>query len=116
MNPIRHVALVLSLVLLTGCATTFRPWKLSEIGEGMTRAEVVRILGEPDFVEIKNGAEFLHYSYRENYSPSLSSDPRYTYDADGRFQIQQMRRSLKEYKYAVKLVDGRVQDYKELTN
>lgn len=116
MKPTRHVALVLSLALLAGCATTFRPWKLSEIREGMARAEVVRILGDPDFSEMGNGAEFLHYSYRENYNPPLASDPTRTYDTGNRFQARQLRRSLKEYKFAIKLVEGRVQDYKELTD
>lgn len=82
----------------------------------MARAEVVRILGEPDFSEMENGAEFLHYSYRENYNPPLAGDPRDSYNTDNRFQTRQLRRSLKEYRYAVKLVDGRVQDYKELTD
>ena len=116
MKPTRHVAWVLSLVLLAGCTTTFRPWTLSEINAGMTRADVVRILGEPDYVEMKDGSEFLHYTYRENYNPPLSSDSTYAYDVDSRYQTRQMRRSLKEYRYAVKLVDGRVQDYKELTD
>ncbi|MEN8255034.1 MAG: outer membrane protein assembly factor BamE [Verrucomicrobiota bacterium] len=115
MKSMKHIALVASLALLVGCATTFRPWLLSEIEEGMERAQVVRILGEPDFAEMKNGAEFLHYSYRENHNPSISSDlsdPHY--DLDRNAWKKKVQRTLKEYRYAVKLVEGKVQSYKEL--
>lgn len=109
----KHTAAVVALVLLSGCATTFRPWKLSEVEEGMDRAQVVHILGEPDLVETKNGAEYLHYSYREDYNPPLTIDPT---DAPAANRGLQSQQRLKEYKYAVKLVDGKVQDYKELTD
>lgn len=112
----KHIALVASLALLVGCATTFRPWLLSEIEEGMGRAQVIRILGEPDSAEMKNGAEVLHYSYREDFAPLLADDPTHAYKANRRFRKQHIQKSLKEYRYAVKLVDGKVQSYKELVD
>lgn len=100
-----------------GCATTFRPWRLSEVEEGMDRTQVVRILGEPDSVEMKNGAEFLYYSYREDYNPSpANTDIRADDATTHEFRKQQIMQSLKEYRYAVKLVDGKVQNYKELVD
>lgn len=116
MKSMKQIALVASLALLVGCATTFRPWLLSEIEEGMDRAQVVRILGEPDFVEMKNGAEFLHYSYRENYNPAPSNFDPAIDNANRRQTERQIERSLREYRYAVKLVEGKVQSYKELTD
>ncbi len=116
MKPIKHATLVIALALLAGCATTFRPWSLSKIKEGMDRGQVVHILGEPDFVETRDGAELLHYSYRENYNPPLSTDPIHTSDAGRGFRDRELARSLKEYRYVVKMVGGKVQDYKELAD
>jgi hypothetical protein len=116
MKLMKHTAAVVALVLLAGCATTFRPWKLSEVEEGMDRAQVVHILGEPDFVETKDGAELLHYSYREDYNPPLTIDAHAPDAANRGLQNQQIQQGLKQYKYAVKLVDGKVQDYKELAD
>ncbi|MCK5676103.1 MAG: hypothetical protein KAH99_03705 [Verrucomicrobia bacterium] len=116
MKSMKYIAVVASLALLMGCATTFRPWLLSEIEEGMERAQVIRILGEPDSAETKNGAEFLHYSYREDFAPLLADNSTYAYEANRRVREQQIRKSLKEYRYAVKLVDGKVQSYKELVD
>jgi len=116
MNPIKSTVLIVSLVLLAGCATTFRPWKLSEVEEGMDKAQVVGILGEPNSIETKNGAEFLYYSYREDYNPPPSNTDILSTGATSTLQKQQIKRSLQEYRYVVKLVDGKVQDYEELTD
>jgi len=116
MKSKKHVVAVVSLALLAGCATTFRPWLLSEIEEGMDRAQVVRILGEPDSVEMGNGEESLHYSYSENYNPPLADDSSHAYEANRRFREQHARKSLKVHRYVVKLVDGKVQSYKELVD
>lgn len=112
----KYTALVVALVLIAGCATTFRPWKLSEVEEGMTREQVVHILGEPDFVETENGAELLHYSYREDYNPPLADDTIDARNANRALHNQRIKQSFKEYRYAVKLVDGKVQTYKELAD
>ena len=112
----KYTALVVSLVLIAGCATTFRPWKLSEVEEGMTREQVVHILGEPDFVETENGAELLHYSYTEDYNPAPSGDTIYERNTSSELQNQRIKQGFKEYRYVVKLVDGQVQTYKELAD
>ena len=107
-------SLVAALVLLTGCETTFRPWNLSEIEEGMSRDEVVRILGEPDSAESENGTEVLHYIYQENYNPPLYDDSIHAGMSDRKFWDEQMRQGFREYHYTVKLVDGRVLSYREV--
>ncbi len=101
MKLITYITLVVALAFLVGCATTFRPWKLSEVEDGMDRAQVVRILGEPNSVETKDGAEFLTYTYSEDYNPYLADNSPRKMDSP----------SL--HTYSVKLVDGAVQDYKE---
>jgi len=117
MKVIKHTAVVVALAFLAGCATTFRPWKLSEVEEGMNRAQVVHILGAPDSAETKNGAEFLYYSYSEDYNPPLSGNMGGSINSpDQQLRDDQIKRSFKQYKYSVKLVDGKVQDYKELTD
>jgi len=116
MKAMKYTALAAALILMMGCATTFRPWKLSEIQEGMDRAQVVQLLGEPDFVDTTDGAEFLHYSYSENYNPPLADDTAYDRRSSIGIQTRPLKPSDKQYRYVVKLVDGKVQDYKELRN
>ena len=103
-----------ALALLVGCATTFRPWSLSEIQEGMDKAQVVKILGEPDYVEMKDGAEYLHYTYREEPRPvddiSVASQP-----VQNR-RLDEFQRNLREYRYAVIMSEGKVVRYEELTD
>jgi hypothetical protein len=116
MKSMTRASLAALLVLLAGCATTFRPWNLSQIEEGMSRAEVVRILGEPDSMAIKNGAELLYYTYMESYNPPLSDDSIHSGVSDRRFWDRQMVKGFKEYRYSVKLVDGKVLSYREITD
>ena len=106
----------LIVALLAGCSTTFRPWNLSEIKEGMDRAQVTEVLGEPDSIEMKNNAEFLYYSYREDNNVSPADSDFQAYDANRELRELQIQSRFKEYKYVVKMVDGKVQTYKELQN
>lgn len=115
MKPLNYISFAAVLVLLVGCATTFRPWKLSEVQEGMDKSQVVKILGEPDSVEMKEGAEFLHYAYSEDYNPTPASADIQPSDAVAlSLRDQEIKKSFKEYRYVVKLVDGKVQTYKEI--
>ena len=102
MKTTKYIALSL-IALLVGCATTFRPWEFSEVKEGMDRAQVVKIIGEPDRVESKDGSEILYYSYHEAYDPT----------SDNGIQKSQVKRSMKTRNYVVKIVDGKVQTTEE---
>ena len=105
MKTIKHISCVaLLFALLFGCATTFRPWEFSKVEEGMDRAQVEKILGEPNRVESKDGAEFLYFSYNQDYDP-ISGEA---------IQAKQAKRSMKTQNYVVKMVDGKVQSTKEL--
>ncbi len=116
MKTRKYITAGVALLLLAGCATTFRPWKLSDVKEGMDKKEVVAILGQPESVEMKDGAEILHYSYSEDYNPPPASGAaNQSIDSPERMiQDQQIKRSVQEHKYTVKLVDGKVLGYKEL--
>ena len=104
MKTIKYISFVAVLVLLIGCATTFRPWEFSKITEGMDRVQVVKILGEPNRIESKDGAEFLYYSYHEDYDPVAGEG----------FQEHQAKRSMTTQNYVLKMVDGKVQSSEEL--
>ena len=112
----RYVLALASLLILTGCATTFRPWNLSEVTEGMDRNGVEQLLGEPDYVFVKDGAEHMRYSYREDFSPSsMPVDTAHDRAIDRKSQSMQIERSLNVLEYDVILVDGKVINYKEVT-
>lgn len=118
MKTMRYFLVLGVALLLTGCSTTFRPWNLSEVKEGMDREQVIQILGEPDYVFTKDGAEHLRYSYQEDYSPSSASSSDLVYDSSIDHQMQAMRveRSMQVLKYDVLIVDGKVLNYKDATN
>jgi len=104
---------VAALVLLTGCATTFRPWELEKVQPGMTRQDVEHVLGAPDSVSTNNGTVYLHYSYAESYvPPAPESDPR-AYRTEQPLRRNAVRRSLEISRYVVKLADDKVIDYAE---
>jgi hypothetical protein len=55
----RTIALIVSVILLTSCAST--GGKMSQINVGTTKSEVVHILGKPRSVGGGNNIEVLHY-------------------------------------------------------
>ena len=113
MKAMNYVLSLFASLLIAGCSTPFRPWNLSEIEEGMSRDQVEQVLGQPDYIEVKDGAEYLHYTYQEDYNPSLSPEMIYE-DNDRAFQELNTLRAFRKYEYVVILVDGRVINYKEL--
>lgn len=114
MKTMRYFLACVVILLVAGCSTTFRPWSLSEIKEGMDRDQVVRILGNPDSTEFKNGGEHLHYLYQEDRSSAPDSVPFYDQNSELAFRDLNNRRIFKQYEYVVILVDGKVINYKEL--
>jgi len=94
-----YISAIALLALLVGCTTTIRPYTFEQVAVGMDKAQVEKLIGEPDRIEAKDGAEFLYYSYNEDYNPT---------GPDGGFQTQQAKRSMKTRNYVIKLVDGKV--------
>ena len=117
MKTMRYFLLLGAALILAGCATTFRPWNLSQVTEGMSRDQVIQLLGEPDYVFIQDGAEHLRYIYQEDYSPSsVSDDLAYESSIGHKMQTMQVERAMRVLTYDVILLEGRVLNYKEVTN
>lgn len=113
----RYLLILGAVLMLYGCATTFRPWNLSEVREGMERDQVVQLLGEPDYVFLKDGAEHLRYSYQEDFTPtSMPVDSAHDRAIEQQRQAMRIERSLNVIEYDVILVDGKVINYKEVTH
>ncbi len=110
----RYFTALVIVLLISSCTTTFRPWNLSAIKAGMDRAQVVHILGKPDATEMKDGSEYLHYIYQEDFNPSPASVPFYDQNSERVFRDLNDRSSFKQYEYVVILADGQVINYKEL--
>lgn len=101
-----YISALALLALLVGCTTTIRPYTFEQVTVGMDKAQVEKLIGEPDRVESKDGAEFLYYSYHEDYDPGSS----------GGIQAQQAKRSMKTNNYVIKLVDGKVETTEEMAS
>ncbi|SPD71947.1 exported hypothetical protein [uncultured Desulfobacterium sp.] len=87
---------LLAVFLVTACATSSK--KLNKLSVGMSKVEVVQILGTPESTSATRGVEFLTYSLRERIArPGEAIAPI----------------SILE-KYSVKLVDGKVESYGRL--
>jgi outer membrane protein assembly factor BamE (lipoprotein component of BamABCDE complex) len=84
MRRIPAVAAVLMIV--AGC--TMPRQKMAEVQVGMTRPQVVAILGEPDSAEARDGQTALIYSFWRDFwsrRPGDYSDRYYVrFDRDGR--------------------------------
>lgn len=78
---------ILLVVLIGGCATSS---KINGVQLGMSRADVVAVMGEPVSISAKGGAQYL------NYALSETSDDAF-YD--------------RTTPYYVRLVDGEVDSY-----
>lgn len=112
MKTMRITAVLAVASLLFGCATTFKPWKLSEVKEGMDRAEVIAVLGEPDSAETRDGGEYLYYSFQEELAPAPEVSLETPEGIDRR--VEEFNRVLEETRYEVVLVDGKLINYKQL--
>jgi hypothetical protein len=89
-TALRLVAFLVALVSLTGCpGTSFWKPRLDRIHVGMTREEVIDVLGKPGEVSASGGAEYLKYGW---------DDP-----VDGRVGAARW--------YFVRLVNGKVDAY-----
>jgi hypothetical protein len=63
-DGIRKLMLVMLIAAtLSGCATHAR--RMNQMALGMTKAEVVRLLGEPASTSATEGTELLNYSFIE---------------------------------------------------
>jgi len=59
------------IILLAGCATAY---KISRVQIGMTKEEVIRIMGRPVSTSVKENIEYLNYSLAETTIQALNRD------------------------------------------
>jgi hypothetical protein len=85
-----------AIILVIGCATSAS--NLNKVSRGMSKAEVVELLGEPESTAAKQDVEFLVYSLRERIArPGEAMLPMSVLG-----------------KYFVRLVNGKVESYGRL--
>lgn len=72
----------LFLVLLSGCGTSAK--KLNEVSTGMTKSEVIQILGSPESVRAKNGQEILIYTLSNSWNSPVWNEKYYVHLQNGR--------------------------------
>jgi hypothetical protein len=82
--------LIAIIAFLVGCTTSSDA--LTELSVGMSKSEVIKLLGKPDSVSAKSGMEYLTYTLRTE-----TSFTRNTWGYQGQ--------------YFVRLVNGRVESY-----
>ena len=85
----RYITIIVT-TLLVGCYTSADV--MSELSVGMTKSEVISLMGKPDSVSAQNGLEYMSYSLRTS-----TSFTRNTFGYQG--------------VYYVRLVNGRVESY-----
>jgi len=56
------IATLLTVLLLAGCATAY---KISGVQLGMTKDDVIRVMGKPTSVSAQGGSEYLNYALSE---------------------------------------------------
>lgn len=109
----KWIAACAAVLMLAGCATTFKPWKLSDVEPGMDKNSLIKMLGEPDRTESKDGAEYLYYTHREDFNANSSyafSDSNEALET----RVKEVTRTLEDVTYEIMLVDGKLVNYKEL--
>ncbi len=93
---VRTFIALMSLALLSACSTSSTA--LNKLSVGMSKGEVLKILGTPESTRANRSVEFLVYSLTERIArPGEAIAP---IGIDG--------------KYFVKLVDGKVESYGRL--
>lgn len=80
------IAMLVPLIWLSGCSTPAR--RMNEIQVGMTRADVLSVLGQPISKGVDGDSEILYYKLAENisdYSHSFwGGQPYYVKITDGK--------------------------------
>ena len=114
MKRANYVAMAFVGAILAGCVTTFHPWDLSKIEPGMTKEQVIAILGKPSDVKQSGDFEWLEYTYTESPVVAPLEGSGLNFDQKYPFFEKQIEREMQTYRYAVELQNGKVVSYKEI--
>ena len=58
------IATLWTIGILAGCAASAK--KLNQLQVGMTKQEIIQVLGTPQSIELRDGIETLHYTLSED--------------------------------------------------
>ena len=84
------ISLVMLVILLAGCATA---GKINGVQMGMTKEEVIKVMGPPASMSAKGGSEYMNYSLSETDDDAFRGWTK---------------------PYYVRLIDGKVDSYGRL--
>jgi len=74
--------LLVAVILVVGCAGSSK--KLNDVRLGMSRPEVVKVMGRPSHISARENIEFLSYNLQAN---SLFSDEYFVRLKDGKVDL-----------------------------
>jgi len=84
----KHFIFIVVAAFLVGCAAS--SGKINVVQIGMTKAEVISVMGDPVSVSAKDATEYLNYALAESFSDSYN---------------------LRTTPYYVRLINGKVDSY-----
>jgi outer membrane protein assembly factor BamE (lipoprotein component of BamABCDE complex) len=79
---LKKIAIAATVVLLVGCSTSAK--RLAIVSPGMTKAEVVKILGSPESVSGQGAEEVFLYTLSNSWNSPVWNEKYYVYFVDGR--------------------------------
>ena len=68
-----HKLIIIALVGLCGCAAPMAS-KLNRVSVGMTKSEVIAVMGSPKSVSARDGVEYLNYRLATSFLDTNGSD------------------------------------------
>ena len=78
----KRLSVLLVLIFVSGCATAH---KISKVQLGMTKNEVIQVMGPPDSISAKGNIEYLNYQLQEfGIDNRLITRPYYVRILEGR--------------------------------
>lgn len=78
----KFIALAAAALLLAGCGTSAK--RLAQISPGMTKAQVISVLGNPESVSGQSSAEVFIYTLSNSWNAPVWNTEYHVYFIDGK--------------------------------
>jgi outer membrane protein assembly factor BamE (lipoprotein component of BamABCDE complex) len=108
MKMIKHLPVIVTLMIMAGCATTFKPVSLQEVTPGMTQEQVVALLGDPNTTSREGESVTLHYDYIEGIDQNTFDSTIEGDHASSKRMERNLERQTRVQRFEVHLLDGKV--------
>ncbi len=79
---IKKLIVTTTLALLVGCSTSAK--KLAQVSPGMTKAQVISVLGSPESVSGQDDTEFFIYTLSNSWNSPLWNEKYYVRFVNGK--------------------------------